>query len=75
MNKEELILKYEKRNSLIDKMTDDIDYQLRLAKKEGFDEVNTIQINDMKISSIRLTQEWSLNNKFIEDLNKLKCII
>jgi hypothetical protein len=34
--------------------------------------VNTIQIADMKASNDRLTQEWSLNNKFIEDLKKLK---
>ncbi len=72
MNIEELISKYEIRNQLIDKLTDEIDNQLRLAKREIPNDVNTTQIDDMKISNIRLTQEWSLNNQFIEELKKLK---
>jgi 6-pyruvoyl-tetrahydropterin synthase len=69
---EELISKYEMRNQVIDRLTDEFDHQLRLAKKEMPNNVNTIQIADMKASIDRLTQEWSLNNKFIEDLKKLK---
>ena len=69
---EELISKYEMRNQLIDRLTDEIDHQLRLAKKEIPNEVNTTQIDDMKISNMRLTQEWSLNSQFIEELKKIK---
>lgn len=58
---EELISKYESRNSQLDKMTDHIDHQLRLLKKEKPNEVNMPQKKDMEITSIRLTQEWSLN--------------
>jgi hypothetical protein len=69
---EELMSKYEMRNQLIDRLTDELDHQLRLAKMETPNDVNTIQIDDMKVSNIRLTQEWSLNDKFIEELKKLK---
>ena len=71
MTREELILKYKKRNQLIDEMTDEIDHQLRLARKEKPDNVNTVQIKDMEISSIRLTKERSLNSQFIEELKVL----
>ena len=59
MEIDELILKYEKRNQLIDRLTDELDYQLRLAKKEKSNDVNTTQINDMEISNMRFNQEWS----------------
>tara|TARA_R110000803_G_scaffold10285_1_gene31646 strand:- start:371 stop:646 length:276 start_codon:yes stop_codon:yes gene_type:complete len=75
MTIDELILKYEKRNQFIDKLTDELDYQLGLVKKEISNKVNTTQINDMEISNMRFNQEWSLNNQFIEELKKLKTII
>jgi len=68
MSIEELILKYETRNELVIKLTDEVDYQLRLAKKEISNKVNTNQIKSMKISNDRLTQELSLNTQFIKEL-------
>jgi hypothetical protein len=46
---EELISKYEMRNQVIDRLTDEFDHQLRLAKKEIPNNVNTIhKANNMK---------------------------
>ena len=71
MTKAELIKHYEKRNEILDKMTDEYEHQLRLAQKETPNAINIPQIQDMKDFISRFNQEWISNDKFIEELKEL----
>ena len=69
--KQDLITSYKKRIDLLDNLIDECSHQLRLAKKEKPDKVNSVQIPDMEKTKSVLLNEWSLTRKFIEELNNL----
>lgn len=64
MSKKDLIKKYKKKQTIIDSCIDDLDRNIKLARKEGPSE----QLNEMLSTRRSFLKEWGCYEEFIKDL-------
>ena len=64
MSKKDLIEKYKKKQIIIDSCIDDLDRNIKIARKEGTSE----QLNDMLSTRRSFLKEWGCYEEFIKDL-------
>jgi hypothetical protein len=70
--KDKLIEKYKKDMLIIDKALDDIDRNIKLAKKEEV--VNKDVLFDMERTRSTFLSKWSCYEKFIKELSELNVV-
>lgn len=69
MDSSKLITKYQKQMLIIDRILDDLDKNIKLAKKEK--EINKDVFNEMVTYRHVLLSKWSIYDEFIKELTSL----